>query len=214
MPPKKQNSQAQLAAQQEVNRLAQEQLGGSTPEADRPESPPPDSQPEPASQASSVDEPPSVTPPAFPPAMPLSTPITLTLADLQQFLAASRAGSTPPAGSASPAGDHGPLDLGGTLRHYTDRLKFVRYWALYIHVMAHLYARTRPQLPLALNYHLLSLLEWEGGHEWSAVLSYHFTFHQSLIDAGDDTLLCATTWEAGNTKMSNRLLGQATVRHG
>ncbi|RPA84832.1 hypothetical protein BJ508DRAFT_323387 [Ascobolus immersus RN42] len=79
--------------------------------------------------------------------------------------------------------------------------------------MAHLHGTSYPQLPLALNYHLLSLLEWEGGHEWSAVLSYHFTFHQSLIDAGDDALLSATTWEAGNTKMSNRLLGQATVRH-
>ncbi|RPA77046.1 hypothetical protein BJ508DRAFT_330596 [Ascobolus immersus RN42] len=107
-----------------------------------------------------------------------------------------------------------PRSQGGTLKHYSDRLKFIRYWCLYTQIIQQLFGTTHPRIQPAMITHLLALLEWDVGHEWSAVLTFHFTHHQSLIDAGLDTLLSAASWEEGNVKLSNKLLGQATIKHG
>ncbi|RPA71006.1 hypothetical protein BJ508DRAFT_316003 [Ascobolus immersus RN42] len=244
MPPKEKLPKASKVAQQqladqqaqaEMARLQREQQEPFTPqeddEDDAPEEPSQSSQPTSTPAPSEVVTPPVIPPP---PALPqfaaaASTHITLTLADLQQFLAAARpqTGTTEGlTGAVNPLalelayltiGANGqviPRSQGGTLKHYSDRLKFVRYWCIYTHILHHLFGSTHPSLHVSLNSHLLALLEWEVGHEWSAVMTYHFTFHQSLIDAGLDTLLTSSAWDAGNAKLSNKLLGQSSVKQG
>ncbi|RPA70761.1 hypothetical protein BJ508DRAFT_316246 [Ascobolus immersus RN42] len=78
--------------------------------------------------------------------------------------------------------------------------------------MTSLFGTTSPNLIYGLNLHLYNITNRQQNHHWSAILNYHFTHHQRLLDDGHTALLSAERWAYMDPHMVNEYLGGDTYR--
>ncbi|RPA84821.1 hypothetical protein BJ508DRAFT_303572 [Ascobolus immersus RN42] len=91
---------------------------------------------------------------------------------------------------------------GGSLHHYADRMKFLRYWNLYMVSVALLFSHSHPNLPAALAIHTSFLLEWDAdGHHWMRIIKYHFLLHLRLVNLGLEATLDGNNWATRNLSL-------------
>ncbi|RPA76891.1 hypothetical protein BJ508DRAFT_330670 [Ascobolus immersus RN42] len=98
------------------------------------------------------------------------------------------------------------------LAPYVNTSTFARYWMIYTHVMASLFGSLSPNLIYGLNLHLYNLLYRNQSNLWTALLNYHFTHHQALLDDGHHSLLSPDSWTTFNTALEHHLLSHNTLR--
>ncbi|RPA80603.1 hypothetical protein BJ508DRAFT_327143 [Ascobolus immersus RN42] len=115
-----------------------------------------------------------------------------------------------PHGTVLPAGNTATVKE--KLAPYLNTSTFVRYWLIYTHVMAALFGALSPRLIYGLNTHLYNLLHRNQTNLWQALLNYHFTHHQKLLDDGHHSLLSPDSWTTFNVALENHLLGSNTLR--
>ncbi|RPA76275.1 hypothetical protein BJ508DRAFT_311193 [Ascobolus immersus RN42] len=89
--------------------------------------------------------------------------------------------------------------LGGSLMHYKDRIRFLRAWNLFLAVSEILFGASHPSLLLGMLTHTANLLTWEAtGHDWLRVMQYHFLLHGNLTHRGHEALLDGANWAERN----------------
>ncbi|RPA76692.1 hypothetical protein BJ508DRAFT_330844 [Ascobolus immersus RN42] len=98
------------------------------------------------------------------------------------------------------------------LSPYASYAAFTRYWTIYTYVMTSLFGTLSPNLVYGLNLHLYNITNRQQNHHWSAILNYHFTHHQRLLDDGHTALLNADNWAVMDPHMVNEYLGGDTYR--
>ncbi|RPA71709.1 hypothetical protein BJ508DRAFT_315367 [Ascobolus immersus RN42] len=207
MPPKSKASlQAQQAANAEMQRIAAEQSSPPTPYAAPEEEDPAGSQILPSSQTTALAPPSTIsaptspqvvepTPPTEPSTAVRAASFTLTFAELQQLLAANR----PPLGSGQASAT--PADA------ITLELGEVTPFAPMARLSHDPKGGPLSITPIASNSSATGASTLRTSTSSSALRTL------SLIDVGLEALLSATEWEDGNIKLSNKLLGQATIKH-
>ncbi|RPA70726.1 hypothetical protein BJ508DRAFT_336866, partial [Ascobolus immersus RN42] len=95
---------------------------------------------------------------------------------------------------------------------YVSYAAFTRYWTIYTYIMTSLFGALHPNLVYGLNLHLYNVVDKQQKHQWSAILNYHFSLHQRLLDDGPTALFSPERWAVIDPIMLGEYLGGDTYR--
>ncbi|RPA73049.1 hypothetical protein BJ508DRAFT_314151 [Ascobolus immersus RN42] len=98
------------------------------------------------------------------------------------------------------------------LAPYTNPVNFTRFWLIYSYVMTSLFGRLSPNLVYGLQLHHYNLIHHQVKHQWNAVMNYHFTWHQHLLDDGHTALLSPESWATMDPGLMGSYLGGDTYK--